>query len=132
MASPNPLANHSTIPARNDAAWAIDHSMNKDASNGEIHPLSYPPVKLQSIPTIIAAIRIGTIVILKLKNKRTNHRDSPFCSGNLVKFCTIFELESIATNTYDTANEMKDIATSTSCDSTKNRRIVEINAIIIM
>ena len=53
--------------------WAIDHTMNKDANNGEIHPLSYPPVKLQSMPTIIAAIRIGTIVILKLKNKRTNH-----------------------------------------------------------
>ena len=85
--------------------------MNKDANNGEIHPLSYPPVKLQSSPTIIVAIRIGTIVILKLKNKRTNHCESPFCSGNLVKFCTILEFERIATNTYDTANEINDIAT---------------------
>jgi hypothetical protein len=132
LASPNPFANHSTIPVRNDAACAIDHTMNKDASIGEIQGLLLPPSPLHNIPTIVDAIRIGTIVILKLNRNLTISLASPFSSGSLVKFWMITLFDKDATIVYDIAKEMNAIATNTSCDSTKNNRIIEINAIIMM
>ena len=132
MASPNPFANHSTIPVLNDAACAIDHTINKDASIGEIQGLLLPPSPLHNIPTKVDAIRRGTIVILKLNRNLTISFASPFSSGNLVKFCIMVLFDKAATIVYDIAKEMNAMATNTSCDSTKNSKIIEINAIIMI
>ena len=62
FASPKPFASHSTIPVRKDAACAIDQTMNKEASKGDIHLLLSPPNPYQRNPSREAAIKIGPIL----------------------------------------------------------------------
>ena len=106
--------------------------MNNDANIGDIHLFSSPPNGSQNSHTKIIEIRIGTIVILKLKRNRTNHGESFFSSGNLVSFLIISRLDNPAIIVYDIARDRNAIATKTSCESTKNKRIIEISAIIAM